>query len=120
MLGQTETGTPAEQQIVNQHRLTAVVLHSITPRRQWTIENSIAVPAAGHHEAAPHHGGADDHARKERQDCPHVRTIPRLRFAWRCSGCHRILMRHHMPLAVIAGLVGPLEVKCHCNHVNRL
>jgi hypothetical protein len=50
----------------------------------------------------------------------HDAIVPRLRFAWRCKACRRILMRHHMPLAVISELVGPLEAKCHCNAVNRL
>lgn len=47
-------------------------------------------------------------------------SIARLRYAWRCSSCRRILMRHHMPLKAIAGLVGPLHIRCHCNHDNWL
>ena len=35
---------------------------------------------------------------------------------WRCQGCRRILLRHQYPLAEM----GRIEVKCHCNHINRL
>lgn len=44
--------------------------------------------------------------------------VARPRYAWRCSSCRRILMRHEMPLAIIAALVGRIEIKCHCNALN--
>ncbi len=46
--------------------------------------------------------------------------VARLRYAWRCTGCRRILMRHHLPLKAIAALAGPLHIKCHCNQDNWL
>lgn len=46
--------------------------------------------------------------------------VARLRYAWRCISCRRILMRHHMPLNAIASLIGPLHIRCHCNHDNWL
>lgn len=66
----------------------------------------------------------DDEVRQDQNpvtgDDGHGASVPRLRYAWRCSGCRRILFRHELPLPVIAALVGPLEIKCHCNRVNTL
>lgn len=50
----------------------------------------------------------------------HKPIVARLRYAWRCISCRRILMRHHLPLKAIAALAGPLHIKCHCNQDNWL
>ena len=84
-------------------------------------QNEVSVPAARdlHHSKGQqnpqNHPGAESDS-----DSHGRRIVPRLRYAWRCISCRRILMRHHQPLTVIAALVGALHVKCHCNEDNWL
>jgi len=38
----------------------------------------------------------------------------------RYGGCRRILFKHARPLEIVARLLGRIELKCGCNHMNVL
>lgn len=81
----------------------------------------VLVPAAVDPDDDYRQYDAKHDASQQRDGSPHNGgMVARLPYAWRCSECSRILMRHQQRLDVIAALVGPLEIKCHCNEVNRL